>query len=153
MTRSHGFVSAAGILMIAALAVVMLVSGCRTGEKTSQFDITYEELDELIRTGDGTLRLIDVRTVDEYLDEHIPTAVNIPVATVAEWTKEQAEAELGAVDSDITIVVYCAAGGRASNAKTKLLLLGYDDVRSFGKLSLWEGGTVIGPDPGTVGDL
>lgn len=152
MTRVHGFVSAAGLLILAALAAVILVTGCRPVDGSSPYDITYEELDELIRTDDG-LVLIDVRGETDYRAAHIPTAVNIEAAVIAEWTRAEAEAGLGATDSGITIVVYCTSGTRASNTKTALLLLGYEDVRTFGMLSRWEGQTVPGAEPGTIEEL
>ena len=69
--------------------------------------------------------VIDVRTKGEYASGHYPGAVNIPVDTLAGQTKK-----LGAADR--CLVVYCASGGRSSQAASILRSAGFTDVTDAG---------------------
>ena len=71
---------------------------------------------------------IDVRTVEEYQEEHIPQAVNIPY--------DEIEAGVSAMDlkSDQTIYLYCGSGRRAGLALETLESLGYTEVKNLGGL-------------------
>jgi len=72
--------------------------------------------------------VVDVRTADEYGDEHFPKALNIPVGEL-----EARAAELGAKDR--AIVLYCASGARSALAARMLKSLGFTDVTNAGGLS------------------
>jgi phage shock protein E len=71
--------------------------------------------------------VVDVRTEDEYMDEHFPKALNIPVG------------ELGARASEIgpkdkAIILYCASGARSALGARILKSLGFTDVTNAGGL-------------------
>lgn len=76
--------------------------------------------------------VIDVRTPDEYAQEHLPSAVNIPVQDFSARINEVAK--LVASDKARPIVVYCAAGSRAAKAKGQLDAAGYSHVVNGGGL-------------------
>lgn len=76
--------------------------------------------------------VIDVRTADEYRDDHLQTAVNIPVQELAGRIEEVAK--LVTNDKARPIVVYCAAGSRAAKAKAQLETAGYSHVVNGGGL-------------------
>lgn len=72
-------------------------------------------------------KVVDVRSTDEYADEHYPNAVNIPV--------DQVQARLGDFGPASTpIVVYCASGARSAFAARILKSSGYTDVTNAGGL-------------------
>ena len=76
--------------------------------------------------------VIDVREPDEYADDHLASALNVPVGEISTRL-----AEVDAlVDRDRTrpIVVYCAAGGRAAKAKRTLEEAGFTHVINGGGL-------------------
>lgn len=76
--------------------------------------------------------VIDVRTAEEYANEHLSRAINIPVQ---ELLDRIAEIEtLVAGDRTRPIVVYCAAGSRAAKAKAQLEAAGYFHVVNGGGL-------------------
>ena len=52
--------------------------------------------------------VVDVREVEEYLDGHIPGAVNVPLSEITEKYSEIAKHE--------TIYVVCQLGGRSARA-------------------------------------
>lgn len=66
---------------------------------------------------------IDVRSHDDYALAHVPGAINITVGEIAENHPRLKE-----LDKNTEIVVYCAAGGRAEQAKKKLESLGFSKV-------------------------
>jgi phage shock protein E len=76
---------------------------------------------------DGAI-VIDVRTEDEFVDEHFPRALNIPVNELPARL-----AEIGAKDR--TVVLYCASGARSAMGAKILKSLGFTDVINAGGLS------------------
>ena len=86
--------------------------------------------------------LVDVRTNEEYVSGHIPTAVNIPYDIIGE--------EPPTPDKAALIIVYCRSGNRSAQAKKTLDSLGYLDVVDFGAIGRWTHVLVEGADPGTA---
>jgi phage shock protein E len=72
-------------------------------------------------------KVVDVRTPDEYEEEHYPNANNIPVDQV-----KARLAEFG--DKNAPVVVYCASGSRSAFAAKILKMAGYTDVTNAGGL-------------------
>ncbi len=72
--------------------------------------------------------VVDVRTVDEYSDEHYPKALNIPVNEL-----QSRAGEIGSLDKPV--VLYCASGARSAMGSRILKSLGYKDVTNAGGLS------------------
>jgi phage shock protein E len=69
--------------------------------------------------------VIDVRTVDEYKDDHFPGAKNIPVDVLP--------SRMGEVGpKDRPVIVYCASGGRSAIARAMLKANGFVDVTDAG---------------------
>ena len=66
---------------------------------------------------------IDTRGHDEFVSEHVPGAINISVGEINE-----SHPKLKDLDKGTDIVVYCASGGRAEQAKRKLESLGFTRV-------------------------
>jgi rhodanese-related sulfurtransferase len=70
--------------------------------------------------------ILDVRSTEEYAEEHLPNAVNVPVQ---ELTQRMAEvAALVSGDKTRPVVIYCATGSRAATAKRTLEAAGYSRV-------------------------
>lgn len=81
--------------------------------------------------------LIDVRSKEEFDEDHAKGAVNIPVD---EFSGRMAEVEkLAGGDKNKGIVVYCAMGSRAAAAKKMLLKAGFEKVTNVGGLRDWKG--------------
>lgn len=72
--------------------------------------------------------IVDVRTPEEYHENHYPNSVNIPVDEV-----ETRLVEFG--DKNDVIIVYCKSGGRSAYAESVLKQHGYKDVTNAGGLS------------------
>lgn len=92
--------------------------------------LSSSELKELIDNRSKDYVLIDVRSESEYKSGYIPTAINIPHTNIEDHT--------GEIPKDKLIIVYCKVGGRAENARQKLLELGYENVINFGGTNSWK---------------
>jgi len=72
---------------------------------------------------------IDVRSLEEYNEEHLEGVVHIPHKQIAERI-----ASLN-LEKSAPIRLYCRSGGRAGIAKKSLEKLGYTDVVNAGSLA------------------
>jgi len=69
---------------------------------------------------------IDVRTVEEYNDDHIDGDMNIPLATI------NADDFASRFGKDAEINLYCRSGNRAGQAKAILEAAGFTNVNNLG---------------------
>jgi phage shock protein E len=69
--------------------------------------------------------VIDVRTAEEFEEEHYPHAINIPVDQIHERLNEIGEKQK-------PVVLYCASGARSAYATKILRSAGYTDVMNAG---------------------
>ena len=99
--------------------------------------ITPEEARNRLNS-DETIILLDVRSEEEFLGEHIPGAILIPMDELA----RRAETELA--DQGRTIIVYCRTGNRSDYAARLLAGLGYVAVYDLGGIVDWPFDTVAG---------
>jgi len=72
---------------------------------------------------------IDVRTVEEFSDDHIAGDMNIPLASI----DVDALAERFGKDDEINL--YCRSGNRAGQAKEILEAAGFTNVNNVGGIS------------------
>lgn len=80
----------------------------------------------------GKALVLDVRTPDEYGQDHVASATNMPVDELEHRLAEVDK--LAGGDKARPIVVYCAAGKRAARAKQTLEAAGYSHVVNGGGL-------------------
>jgi rhodanese-related sulfurtransferase len=76
--------------------------------------------------------VIDVRTPEEFAEDHLPQATNIPIDDFAQRITEVATLTGG--DKSKPVVVHCAKGSRARKAKEQLESAGYTQVVNGGGL-------------------
>ena len=90
-----------------------------TGKDSDKFkNLSSDQFEEMIQ--DKTIQLIDVRTVAEYSEGHIPGSININVldeqfAAIADSTLQK----------DKPIALYCRSGKRSKKAAAILSRKGY----------------------------
>ncbi len=108
-------------------------------EKTAWQSITQDEAKRIMAEEPGCI-ILDVRTIQEYNDGHIPGAVCIPNETIG--TEEIPELP----DKDQPILVYCRSGRRSKEASEKLAALGYTGILEFGGILEWTGEVETGED-------
>lgn len=97
--------------------------------------ITQEQAKERIDSGDPVI-ILDVRTLEEYNQSHIPDAILIPNETIGTELPEELP------DLDAEILVYCRSGNRSAQAANKLIDMGYTRVFDFGGINTWPYETV-----------
>lgn len=124
-------------ILIVLLGIVLLVGCTATIEDKIEYnEITAEEAKEMIDTEE--LIVLDVRTPEEYDEEHIEGALLIPDYDL----KNLADSKLP--DKDEKILVYCRSGNRSKSAAKVLVDMGYNNVHDFGGIMNWSYGTVKG---------
>ena len=85
-------------------------------------DFTQEEATEIYERTNALL--IDVRTPEEYRENRIEGAVNIPVYEIDNLKNE-------IIDPNKVILVYCKTGKRSKIVKQILIQNGYKNVYTF----------------------
>lgn len=115
--------------LIRSLAFSLLLVGAHALAAGS---ISPQQLQQEMRAGKTPL-IVDVRTEDEYLAGHIPTARLIPVDKIGEYTDSLAK------HKDARIIVYCQTGSRAQRAAKKLEASGFSKVEILqGSFAGWK---------------
>ena len=74
------------------------------------------------------MKIIDVRTKEEFDIEHIKDAVNLDVSDIA-------SGKLPDELKDTPILVYCASGARSAFAKQSLERAGFSNITNGGSLN------------------
>ena len=124
-------------ILIGLLVVVLLLGGCAPELEEGEAEykkITAEEAKEIMDTEE--VIILDVRTPEEYKEEHIEGALLIP-----DYEHENlAESELP--DKDKKILVYCRSGNRSKSAAKTLIDMEYKNVYDFGGIRSWKYDTV-----------
>lgn len=76
-------------------------------------------------------QLIDVRTPGEFVQGHVPNAVNIPL--------DQLSNRLNEIEKDTPIVLVCATGNRSASAARALARAGYENLYNLkGGTMMWQ---------------
>ena len=125
--------------LLAGMAALLLLSGCgasRQPENTYR-QITQEEAAKIMAEGEDYI-LLDVRTLAEFAQAHIPGAICVPNETIGDEDIPELPKK------DQLILVYCRSGNRSKQAAGKLAKLGYTNVLEFGGINSWPGQTVSG---------
>jgi phage shock protein E len=112
-------------LLIGGLFVV----GCSSLEKEPELAFRLVKEEEAL--------LVDVRTPSEYAERRLEGAKNIPIDQLSQ--KLYVIEALSGGNKSRPVVVYCAAGGRASRAKQLLEEAGFEQVVNLGGIKDWPG--------------
>ena len=113
--------------ILLAIVCIFFLVGC-SGDK---YSVNYVEAKEKI-INEGAI-LVDVRTKEEYDENHITGAVLLTLDTIDEDTVKDT---IG--DKKNVVIVYCKSGKRSAEALEKLNNLGYKEVYDLGAMSNWK---------------
>lgn len=92
------------------------------------------------------IQLLDVRTPEEYSEQHIGNATNI------DWNGTDFEQKTAVFDKKKPIYVYCLSGGRSNKAAHKLAEMGYQKVYELdGGIMKWNAAGFAKPSNETIG--
>jgi len=136
-------VSAITLSILLTLSVALIFSGCATtqdpkGEEApTVMNITAEQGKSMMDE-DQAIILVDVRTQEEYVEEHIPGALLVPVDELADLASEIIP------DKEATYIIYCRSGNRSATAAQQLIDMGYQIIYDMGGIIDWPYETVSG---------
>lgn len=102
-------------------------------DEAAYHKISAAEAKEMMEQSEVTI--VDVRTLQEYKEGHVPGAINIPNEEILDTEPELLK------DKDATLLVYCRSGRRSKDASDKLVKMGYKNVYDFGGIIDWNYGT------------
>jgi len=79
-----------------------------------------------------TVILIDVRSPEEYKEQHIKNSISLPL--------DQIKSNLSNIvkDKNAEILVYCYSGMRAATACGTMAKMGYTNVSNMGGIQTWK---------------
>lgn len=122
------------MLLLIVLPGTVLLTGCAE-DKTSEKMYQQMDMNEAVQRMDeeSDFIIVDVRTVEEYKNGHIPDAICIPNESIG--TKPPKEL----TDFDQLIFVYCRSGNRSKQASSKLAEIGYTNIVEIGGIGGWSG--------------
>ena len=127
-------------LMVLALSVSLVIGaaltgGCVLDETAAIKDITPQEAFTLIQDNQNNpdFVIIDVRTPQEFVAEHIENATNI------DFYSEAFRDMLNTLDKNKTYLVYCRTGGRSGSALDIMAELNFQKVYNIlGGINQWK---------------
>jgi len=88
-----------------------------------------ERLLELVERPEADIRIIDIRSAEEYAKGHIPGAENIPDTEILERLEE--------LPVDQYFIFYCTSGARVENIFKELRARGYARILNWGGIMFW----------------
>jgi rhodanese-related sulfurtransferase len=117
-----------GIILVAIIVVGIWLAGQSTAQTTLAPMISVEEA---AQKRDQGAFILDVRTVEEWEEVHIPNSTLIPL--------DELPLRLSEVPSNREIVVVCRSGNRSQVGRDILLDAGFKQVTSMsGGVNEWE---------------
>lgn len=127
-----------GKTMVAAVVSAIFLIGCASPDRGMEYrQVNMNEAVEMMENEKDYI-ILDVRTEQEFEEQHIPNAINVPNEMIG---KDEIP-ELP--DKEQLIMVYCRSGNRSKQASEKLVKLGYSNIVEFGGMKDWTGKTVSG---------
>ena len=115
-------------VMLMMLLFCGFLCGCTDSKEISYTQISMQEALSQMKDSDDFV-LLDVRTSDEYLQSHIPNAINLANESITEETTQFLK------DKKQILYVYCRSGNRSKQASEKLVKLGYENVIEIGGIN------------------
>ncbi len=105
-------------IIAAVFASALLLSGCSSNSAATDLGAA----DFVAQSQAAGVVIIDVRTAGEFNEGHITNAINIDVESM------QFDAEIAALDKDVTYALYCRSGNRSSIAAGKMSDAGFTRI-------------------------
>lgn len=94
-------------------------------------DISAQQAHEMMTSG-AKLRIIDVRTPEEFAQGHVPNAVNVPLDDI-----RSGKIPFVMGDKNATYLLYCRSGRRSGMAAGVLADKGWKNIYNFGGILDW----------------
>ena len=125
------------MLLVLFLIANIAFTGCSVAEEAGKpTKISAEDAKKRLDV-EKDIILVDVRTLDEYNEAHIPEAILLTLDTISE------KAEKVLQDKEATYFVYCRSGSRSATASAQLVKMGYKNIYDMGGIIDWPYETVV----------
>ena len=123
------------LIITLIVAGVILVLNRKDKNIEKEATIKHVSMDDIVKimNENDNYIILDVRTIAEYNEGHIPNAICIPNETIGSNTISELP------DKEQLILVYCRSGNRSKQAAEKLKKLGYTNLIEFGGIIDWKG--------------
>lgn len=116
--------------MFKILSLLFIIIGCSSASQQTIEKITAEKLLSLQKKG---VLVVDIRTDQEYSQEHIPDVLHV------NFNNPDFSTKMGLYKQEEAIVIYCARGGRSGRASALLETLGFKKIYDYtGGFSDWK---------------
>jgi thioredoxin len=130
---------------LSLLLICFLFFSCQGQQTKTVQTIDAKTFAEKLKTTENP-QLLDVRTPDEYNQEHIDKAINV------NWNGGDFVAKAENYDKSKPIFVYCKVGGRSSQAASKLAELGFKEIYNLdGGIMKWNAAGNTKPSDKIIG--
>lgn len=132
------------LITVIIILVIIVVIGIFLKNRNSKEDnkntvkdaniqyVSMNDIEKIMNENENYI-ILDVRTIEEYNDGHIPSAICIPNETIDENVVNKLP------NKEQLILIYCRSGNRSKQATIKLKDLGYLNLIEFGGIIDWPG--------------
>lgn len=125
--------------LVGILSLAVIVGGLGIAKISNAYNISETELQVHKITASEAknmmdlqeVRILDVRTPEEYASGHIKDAENLPLTEIVNKNFESIK------DKNATILVYCRSGVRSAKASRLLAQADYKHIYDFGGIIDW----------------
>ena len=123
------------IVIIIVVGIIILTLNGQGKHDENEVKIKHVSMDDIVQimNENNNYVILDVRTIEEYNEGHIPDAICIPNETIDNNIINQIP------DKEQLILIYCRSGNRSKQAAEKLKKLGYTNLIDFGGIIDWKG--------------
>jgi rhodanese-related sulfurtransferase len=120
------------VLSLLLVMTMALTSCLDTKDATTDVKlVTAEEMQSILELED--VQLVDVRTSQEYEEEHIVNSQNI------DFSSPTFDEDIAKLDKGKPVILYCKGGGRSAKCAKKLKDAGFEKVYDLeGGISKWK---------------
>jgi len=119
------------LLLFTLLIPLLFMVSCGVG-----YHVITPQEGKAMLDDDSSIILVDVRTADEYNEEHIPHAILLTLDEI------ESRADEVIPDQSGTYIIYCRSGNRSAQASQLLSDLGYKNIYDMGGIIDWPYDTV-----------
>ena len=132
------------LITVIIILVIIVVIGIFLKNRNSKEDnkntvkdaniqyVSMNDIEKIMNENENYI-ILDVRTIEEYNDGHIPSAICIPNETIDGNVVNKLP------NKEQLILIYCRSGNRSKQATIKLKDLGYLNLIEFGGIIDWPG--------------
>ena len=116
-----------------AFSFIMALLGIHATTACSQNDFQNADVEQFaMLTSEPDIQIVDVRTAEEYAENHIEGARNIDVKSLDFLNKAQQQ-----LDTSKRVALYCRSGKRSAMAAGQLAAKGYQVTNLLGGILAW----------------